>query len=184
MIRFLDSKGNDILPRRDQINTKAALIPRMVNALAKAKQTIPAPLKLKQLSLDTPHIKQIAFSQHCFWTGESRIGALPGVLTTEAGWLDGREVTLVSYHEKTISTAKLTQQARAFGVADQVYTPDKIRKGYRKARSSDQKKQIQGTRYAKLKLTPEQACKVNAFCRTAPQKVTPFLTEKQRQQIK
>jgi len=45
VIRFLTSEGKDIIPRRDGVNTTAALASRMVTALEKSKQTVPANLR-------------------------------------------------------------------------------------------------------------------------------------------
>jgi hypothetical protein len=71
-----------------------------------------------------------------------------------------------------VALASLTQQAKSAGVGTGVFTD---LGGYEKAPAPDQKRQLQGTPYAKLKLTPEQATKVNAFVRTAPERVAEFL---------
>lgn len=73
---------------------------------------------------------------------------------TETGFLDGNEVTLVDYDPAQIPLAELTRKAKAAGVATRVFTS---LDGYRKAPASDQKRQLQGTQYADMKLTSEQA---------------------------
>ncbi|BDS06151.1 hypothetical protein NT6N_11910 [Oceaniferula spumae] len=198
VIRFLDSKGRDIIPRKDQVNTRAELSQRMADALVKAKKPVPKALQLLQLSTDTRNLEKVAFSCHCFWTGEAKLGTLDGVVETEAGFFDGHEVTLVTYHKKTISLRELVRQAQKFNVANSVYVtttsqikeigglvknPKTLGKDYRKAKASDQNRQIPGTAFAQLKLSPAQACKVNAFCRTQPKKALEYLTVKQRQKI-
>ena len=45
VIRFLTSDGKDIIPRKSSVNTLKALSTRMVDALEKAKQPVPAELK-------------------------------------------------------------------------------------------------------------------------------------------
>lgn len=45
VIRFLTSEGKDIIPRKDRVNTRTALATRMIHALEKAKQPVPAPLR-------------------------------------------------------------------------------------------------------------------------------------------
>jgi len=182
VIRFLDEKGRDLIPRKDQVNTRKELSQRMVTALEKAKSPVPKALKLMQLSTDTENLQKVAFSCHCFWTGEAKLGTLDGVVETEAGFYGGHEVTLVTYHTKTITFKDLVKQAKKFNVANSVY-PKFTGKGYRKAPASDQNRQISGTPFAKLKLTPQQACKVNAFCRTNPKKAMEYLTVKQRVKV-
>jgi len=198
VIRFLNSAGKDIIPRKDKVNTRAMLTQRMVSALTKAKQPVPKSLKNLQLATDTRNLETAAFSCHCFWTGETRLGTLNGVVEPEAGWLDGHEVTLVTYHKKTISLTELVKHARKFNVANSIYlrtdaqkkeiahlskTVKTLDKSYRKAKSSDQNRQITGTPFAKLKLTPTQACKINAFCRTHPQIAMEYLTKAQQRKL-
>ena len=89
---------------------------------------------------------------HCFWTGEQKLGGIDGVIATEAGWLDGHEVTLVRYDKNQLSLNSLAKQAARVRCADKVYTADgrslaglrggKLDKSYRTASASDQKKQI------------------------------------------
>jgi hypothetical protein len=80
----------------------------------------------------------------------------------------------VDFDPGQISLENLTSKAKAAKVATGVYT--KL-DGYQKAPVFDQKRQIQGTKYAEMKLTPEQATKVNAFANTAPEKVKAFLPD-------
>lgn len=161
VVRFLDAEGRDLIPRKDRVWTKPELMERMKAALEKAGRPPMAAAT-----------RRVAFSQACFWTGEMKLGGIDGVKRTEAGFLGGHEVTLVDYDPGKISLEALKRQASAAGVADETYlTLD----GYRKAPESDQKRQLQGTKYARMKLTPEQAAKVNAFARTDPKKADAFL---------
>jgi hypothetical protein len=198
VIRFLDSTGNDIIPRKDKVWTTKALVPRMVQALEKAKQPVPQNLKLLAQEISTHTHARAAFSQHCFWTGEMRLGAIDGVIQTEAGWLDGREVTLVTYDKNALPLATLIKQATAARCADSVYVPSNqlqaaknntakpvktLTNNYRKAKESDQKRQIAGTKFTNLNLTPSQATKVNAFARVDTKKALSYLTKNQRDQL-
>ena len=153
VIRFLDGNGKDIIPRKDQVNHLSEIADRMIATLDKADRRIPkylttltAPSKGKKRSI-------AAFSQHCFWTGEYRLGKIDGVLETEAGFLDGREVTLVHFDENKISLEELAKQAARVKCADKIYTKEgkslaglpggKLDQSYRAAPASDQKRQIQ-----------------------------------------
>ncbi len=162
VVRFLDADGHDLIPRKDHVWNAVELSQRMKDALKKAGRDFVA----------SRSVKQVAIAQYCFWEGEMKIGAIEGVARTEAGFLDGNEVTLVDFDPETISAEDLTKKAEAAGVATRIYSS---LDGYQKAPASDQKKQLQGTKYAKLALTPEQATKVNAFVRTAPERLAEFL---------
>ncbi len=165
VVRFLDADGRDLIPRKDRVWESAELKTRMDQALAKAGRP-----KIASVSTE-----RVAIAQHCFWTGEMKIGAIDGVVRTEAGFLNGHEVTLVDYEPGKLSLENLTYKAKAAGVATQVF---KSTTGYQKAPASDQKRQLHGTKYAKLNLTPEQATKVNAFARTDPARAEKFLPTK------
>ena len=144
-----------------------------------------------------PATRRVAFAQSCFWTGEMKLGQIEGVVRTEAGFFKGREVTLVEYAPERIALEDLVRQARQADVADAVYldadsqhsptsvpNAQPLDKGYRAAPASDQKKQIEGTPFARLQLSPEQATKVNAFVRVDQSKALAWLTSAQREQVK
>jgi hypothetical protein len=102
-----------------------------------------------------PATRRVAFAQSCFWTGEMKLGQIEGVVRTEAGFIGGREVTLVEYAPDRIQLDDLARQA---GVADSVHleatssralagvsSGAPLDRSYRPAPASDQKKQIEGT---------------------------------------
>jgi len=146
---------------------------------------------------NNPATKRVAFAQHCFWTGEMKLGQIEGVVRTEAGFFKGREVTLVEYVPEQLALEDLARRAKQAGVADAVHldpgSPGPLARitagqpldeSYRTATASDQKKQIQGTPFSRLQLSAGQATKVNAFARQDPGKALEWLTPVQREQIK
>lgn len=179
VIRFLTPDGEDIIPRKDKVWTAKALSERMIQALKKEKKKIPPALDLVHLESDTEHHEVAAFAMYCFWTGEAELGRINGVLSTEAGWLDGREVTLVKFHVKTLPLSTLVTEAKKVDCAQAVYLPSSttapaetkgLRVGvldnsYRPAKESDQKKQLTGTKIKPSQYTPAQLTKINAFIR-------------------
>lgn len=197
VVRFLDAEGRDLIPRKDRVWTVEALVPRMIAALERAGRPAPRYLVAAAVELDRPRIAEASFSQACFWTGERLLGAVPGVVGTEAGWLDGHEVTRVRYHRDRVSLEELVRHAAASGAADAVYLDEGDDRGraravgsslevrepssrYRKASASDQKRQIAGTPFAALELSPMQRTKVNAFARTDLDAALGWLTPDQR----
>lgn len=197
VVRFLNPQGNDIIPRKDRVWTSAPLAARMIGALEKAKRPVPPYLRTIVAEERMKMLPEMAFAMHCFWTGERQLGKLDGVFTTEAGWLEGREVTLVRYDPKVISQKDLIRQAAKVKCAEKVYAKDQkaiatlrgtaarlkiglIDKSYRKARADDQKRQLQGTPWAKVTLSPMQATKVNAWWREDPQKAMVWVEPRRR----
>lgn len=141
-------------------------------------------------------IEWVAFAQSCFWTGEMKLGQIEGVIRTEAGFFKGKEVTMVEYDPSLVSLEKLAFQARRAGVADRIHLKSGtqppgifvsgVRVGavldhtYHAAPANDQKKQLEGTPYLRLKLTPEQATKINAFARVDAARANEWLSPAQR----
>lgn len=196
VVRFLAADGKDLIPREDKIWSVPALAKRMVRSLEKAG--LPASAALQELAgpraEPTATRQKVAFAQACFWTGEMRLGQIEGVERTEAGFFEGREVTLVEFDPQRLTLPDLVREAVARQCADRVYTTtagDKtlaegvvkdrlvglLDAGYRAAPASDQKKQIQGTSAQGRALTPEQATKVNAFIRTDPERAASYLSD-------
>ncbi len=183
VIRFLDAEGRDLVPRKEHVWKKPELMKRMRDTLEKAGRS---PLA---------SVQRVALSQHCFWAGEKTLGALPGTLRTEVGFIDGKEVTVVDFDPAITSLKDLIHEAKAAGLADSLYltTEDQrwvakaagfpqshlLDSSYKPAPASDQKRQLRGTPFAELQLTPEQATKVNAFARTDPAKAREHLTREQ-----
>lgn len=180
VVRFVDGKGRDIIPRKDRVWDKRSLSRRMVQVLQKTGQAVPAELRELAGIKVAARMQQAAISQYCFWTGERVIGAIEGVQETEAGFLNGREVTKIKYDPAVVSIQEIYRIAAARQTGDQIYTD---LAGYRKAPAHDQKRQLQGTRFQQLEMTDAQATKVNAWARTDPRKALEFLTSEQREQL-
>ena len=193
VIRFIDGEGKDIIPRRDRIWTTEAVASRMIQALEKAKRPVPEYLKTLKAEANETSQAETAFAMYCFWTGEVAIGKLDGVISTEAGFLDGHEVTRVKYDKNKISLQALAEKASHARCASKVYKPagdsSKLKgfpvgtldTSYRTSRASDQKKQIE--RWKAIHkipgLSPMQKTKINAFARSDKRKALSYLSPRQ-----
>ena len=196
VVRFLDAQGEDIIPRKDQVWDTTGIAERMVAALRQAKRPVPAYLTVLAAE-QSPRLKQAVFAMYCFWTGEMALGQIDGVITTEAGFMGGHEVTLVKYDPDVISLPHLIIAAEKVQCANAVSVPatdlptaktTRLKvgtiSGYHTAPASDQKKQIGGTPAEKLTLSPAQATKVNAWIRTDSSKALNFLAKSQQAKLK
>ena len=198
VIRFLRGDGSDIIPRRDRIWTIGGVASRMIEALHEVGQPVPRYLSALMYEYDIDNHGQVGFAMACFWTGEYELGNIDGVVATEAGWYDNREITLVTYHKHQISLDELARRAALVRCAQRVYTlpgervdrnrfDSKILKmeKYRPASSSDQKKQLEN--WPKLKqlesLSDMQATKINALFRHDREKAMEWLSPSQRRQL-
>ena len=196
VIRFLNADAGDIIPRKDKVWTLEGVAGRMVSALEAGNRSVPA--YLTTLAAPKGEVGEVAFAMHCFWTGEANLGGLDGVLRTEAGWLQGREVTRVWFDRGVLDFERLLEAARIFECARAVFSdgeeerelarskgklPVGSMEGYRVAKASDQKRQIPGTPVAGLELNPRQATKVNAWVRRDLEKALEWLSPGQRAEV-
>lgn len=198
VIRYLDSDLKDVIPRKDKIWTTGGTAIRMTEALKASEKPVPAYLQ-RLAWANSSQLEEAVFAMHCFWTGELRLGALEGVAATEAGWFDGREVVRVLYDPNLIGLKDLLTTASELQCASAVYLAKagdrkvaeaaRLRVGtfspktYRRAKESDQKRQLSGTKFARLKLSLEQGTKVNAFARTDTKKAASFLSPRQLKEL-
>ncbi len=156
VVRFVDEKGVDILPRKDRIWDAHGIASRMLETLrAKSKLSMPGYLAVAWAET-APKTAKAVFEMHCYWEGEAHLGALDGVIKTTSAWIGKAEVVEVVYRPDIITKAKLTEAAQANSCKP--VTTDRVRI----AKTSDQQHSLGGTLYAKLKLTPMQRTKMHA----------------------
>jgi len=195
VIRFLDGNGNDIIERKEGIWSVGGVASRMISALKKHKRPVPHYLSTLVAINDRSTHATAAFAMNCFWTGEYRLGGIDGVIATEAGWLDGREVTLVKYDKQQLGIESLARQAAKVKCAEKVYTQEgrslaglqggTLDKSYRSASISDQKRQI--SRWKGIRelsgLNEMQLTKINSAAPQSIQLAMEWLSPRQRRQL-
>lgn len=195
VVRFLDGDGNDLIERREGVSTIDGIVSRMILVLEKTQRSVPNYLTTLVATNDRANHEVAAFAMHCFWTGEYRLGGIDGVIATEAGFLDGHEVTLVRYDKDKIGIDELASQAAKVKCADKVYTRSgeslaglrggKLDTSYRTASQSDQKRQI--SRWKAIEsvsgINAMQLTKINSLAPQSTQLAAQWLSPRQRQQL-
>ncbi len=198
VIRFINGAGEDIIPRKDKIWTISGVASRMIATLQKLKRPVPLYLQNLVLELDNTNHGQIGFAMACYWTGEYKLGKVNGVVATEAGWYDNREVTLVTYHKDIVTTKDLIDYAAREQCAQRVYSfpGDQLiskrltvkpfhAENYRKAQLTDQKKQLSlWPQIEKAQnMTQLQRVKLNSFAPDDRKKALRYLSPRQLIQL-
>jgi len=174
VVRFLDAAGVDIIERRDRVWETGPLAARMVEALDRCGAEVPPSLRL----LEQEHSNRLECAylvQGCFWVGEYELGQIDGVVTTEAGFMEGHEVTKVHFDPEEVSLAQIVTDGQRRGVVSAVFADDRLIAGlsthqvpaagvsrYRRAKESDQKRQLRG-HVSMGTLSPAQATKLNSL---------------------
>ncbi len=178
VVRFLDAEGRDLIPRAAGVWTPHGIATRMVRALEVADRPVPGYLELAVYETAPRRTGRALFATHCFWEGEACAGALPGVVSTEAAWLGGREIVEVTYDAGATSYEGLLVALQGRGCADAIFARDarelaSARRVFgaaaleapgepRRARESDQDRHLRRSALASLELTPLQRTRVNS----------------------
>ena len=113
---------------------------------------------------------------YCFWTGEKEISKIDGVLSTEAGFMHGKEVVKVEYDADRVTLPTLVNEAAKSSCADGVFVEDdydisqvrkdtdvkNIKKSGNYRRDGEVKYYLSKSAYKYIPMSPLQQAKVNA----------------------
>ena len=195
VVRFFAPDGAELLPREDRVWSTGAVAARVCAALEAGGRALPPWLALAREETRAAELETVSFAMHCFWEGEARLGALPGVRRTRAAWLEGHEVVEVEFEPAALPLDQLAARAQALGCADRAYAsiaaqlaPLRARFGERAAlapeaprpaQASDQLHHLGRSPLRYLPLTPLQARRVNAAL-AAGDDPRPLLAPRQR----
>jgi len=155
VVRVVNSKGKNIVDRLNGNYTSAGLISTINTALTESGVIIPKYLELLEQEL-TANKDEIFLSMYCFWTGEKEIANLPGVVSTQAGFMNGKEVVKIEYDKNLNSAKKIKKAAAKKSCGDHLYTSNS---GYRIDRES--KYYLQHSILKHIPMTGLQAAQIN-----------------------
>lgn len=190
VVRFLGPDGVDVIEQSDRVWETGPLAARMLDALRAVDVTPPPFLTLLEQET-SDRLAVIDLAQECFWVGETLIGRLDGVVTTEAGFVEGLEVTRARFDPTQVTRRSIVDHAAASGVASVAFVDDpnapdlagatvQVRASarFREAPPSDQKRQLAG-RFDGFDLTLAQLTKLNGFASTGSDRAEDLLSRRQ-----
>lgn len=169
VVRIMRPDRTELVPRHAGDYSVSGLLKAMRAALKADGRPVPP-----WLSLATPprQTETATFGMYCFWSGEVAIGGLEGVVSTDAGFLDGHEVVEVSYDPSVIPFETLYRMAKAAGQADRVFArsaaqaaavPGAVRTDAPiRASGKDTKYQMRRHALATVPMSATQRARVNA----------------------
>ena len=179
VVRIVDEQGVDVVKRIGNDYSALTLCKRMIASLLKSKKQVPEYLTLLKQELDrlvSSEIKEKTYKMYCFWSGEKALGALDGVLSTQAGFSNYSEVVKVQYDSRLIQEDQLTAYAKKNACSP-------LKSNSYKLASKDVHYYLQHTDYKYLPLTEVQKTKINSALgnRKATQV---FLSPRQKERLK
>jgi len=124
VVRIVNSDKKNLIKRVSGNYSKLSVVNAMVEALIYHGEDVPSFLQLLKEELEAEYtgVETATFSMYCFWTGEKKLADVNGVLETQAGWMDGREVVEVKYNPIKVSYENLVNEAKQAQCASHVFT--------------------------------------------------------------
>ena len=187
VVRIIDAEEKQLSGRVAGNYSQLGVVDALISSLVKYGKEVPVYLSLLREELQSSNNQsEFAISMYCFWSGERELAGIKGVVSTEAGFMDGREVVKVVYDEDQTSVDDIYKQARKAKCADNVYLPDgtsqqvfKDAKQYSKYRKDPQTKYyLYNSDLKYVPMLPIQELKVNQALATR-QDPTEFLSPNQ-----
>lgn len=179
VVRYLDKTGKDVIDRQDRMWTTGQTAVRMTMALEAAGKPVPEYLQLVAQE-NYGRFRKATFAMACYWEGEVKLGRIPGVVATDAGWIGSKEVVNVTFNPSIVKYEALLKTAKSMQCASTVFTHNEqqlaVAKRYvgedaveippanqqRPVRYSEQKYHLRRTALRYLPMTPIQLAKVNS----------------------
>ena len=168
VVRIINEEEFGLVDRLSGDFSLLGVAERIHSAMIATNQVVPEYFNLWLKELRGAQNQEEAYlSMFCFWTGEREIAKLEGVLSTEAGFMHGKEVVRVVYDNQVTKLGTIVNKAKTKGCADQVYAKsgskgvvDKKPGRYRVDR--EVKYYLGHSKYKSLPMTGLQSAKVNA----------------------
>lgn len=128
VVRIVDVNKENVLPRFSGKYQTLDVLNYILFALDKRGIVIPTYLQLLKEELSAEKTEEIVFSMYCFWSGESKLGQIEGIVGTMPGFMNGKEVVKVTYNPDVVSTKSLINEAIKRESIDKIFTGDDIHK--------------------------------------------------------
>ncbi|MBV6443481.1 MAG: hypothetical protein EPGJADBJ_05237 [Saprospiraceae bacterium] len=158
VVRIVRADYKDVVLRMANFNSSYQLVAGMRNALDLTGAVVPRYLELleEELLAREAGLETATFSMYCFWSGEGTFGEIPGVVETEPGFQDGKEVVKVQFNPAVVSKSELEKKTTPKGIA-----ACSKNEGFRSDR--EPKYYLAQTDYKYLPITTLQACRANSL---------------------
>lgn len=171
VIRIVDSNLKDILGRLAGDYSSYGLVSKINAALLSTGKKIPVYLNLLEQELRAKQFgsSQTVVGMYCFWSGEKTYGKLNGVLSTNAGYMNGSEVVSIQYDPSKIGLEEIIEAGKKQNTADRIFTSENIKNSSIPIHKPNTFRQDPETKYYLYKsdykyvpMTSIQATKLNA----------------------
>lgn len=128
VVRFMDANGKDITPASRAWSVRqgawSELLTNMTKALEAAKRPGPRYFEVFVAQYGARKTATVNFAMGCYWSGEAKLGALPGVVRTRVGSHKlAHEIVEVVYDTERTDFETLVRTAKEQKCATRVILP-------------------------------------------------------------
>ena len=106
VVHVIDAEQRPLAPRFDGPDTKEAFV-KLLDGVKAGNE--PAPMT-------------VLLAAHCFWECEARLGRLPAAMSSQVGFLEGREVVELTFDSRLSSFVETVRAAEGLDCALKVFT--------------------------------------------------------------
>ncbi|MBK7940222.1 MAG: thioredoxin family protein [Lewinellaceae bacterium] len=158
VVRIVRADYSDVVLRMPNFNSSCQLVTGMRNALDLTGAVVPRYLELleEELAAREAGLETATFTMYCFWSGEGTFGVIAGVVETEPGFQDGREVVRVQFNPSVVKRENLEKMTQPKGI--QVCARNE---GFRI--DQEPKYYLSQTDYKFVPMNSLQACRANSL---------------------
>jgi hypothetical protein len=122
VVRIIAPSGDELTQRLGGDYSPGGFSAAMIDALTAFGASVPAYLEIAHAELSAwPKAETALLSMFCFWEGEIKLGAIPGVIATKAGFIRGSEVVQVHFDSRLLSYDQLLRRALRLRCADRAF---------------------------------------------------------------
>ena len=115
VVRIINQEGQDMVKRIGDFRSKSLILSQVMKVLKSTHVEVPKYLELlhQEWHAEENSTSIDYLGMYCFWTGEKEIAQIEGVIATEAGYMDGREVVKVTYNDHKASIKSISENAKS-----------------------------------------------------------------------
>ncbi len=173
VVRIVDADLKPVVQRLSNNYSSFALVSKINASLIKLGIRIPEYLNLleSELKAYTNGVEHATIGMYCFWTGEKIYGAIPGVVSTTAGFMNGSEVVEITYNPTETNLNELISSGKKNKAADKLFTenPNAVSINLPKEKKGiftsdpETKYYLYNSDYKYIPMTPLQTARANSL---------------------
>lgn len=115
VVYFLSPDGDSLVPKLSNRYDVISLHDKITGAIEQLGRPVPEWFTLYRgdLLIEAGIAERVRYETPCFWSGETSLAQFPGVLSTDAGWVEGEEVVEIHFDPAVTDRDELDRLAEA-----------------------------------------------------------------------